>query len=181
MMHAATLALKLAGETGAWQDGASFCRSMSKKTLGPVSGLWLRQTGIMTIKAAQAGTVSLISEGTEAYDELIASGYGTYTDYLNLAWLYETAGQLDQAKSTLLGAELAYPDQYEVYLQLSYVSYQIARDTTRSQRNYEDTRTYYNKALELYTAQGHSVSENADLLAMEQIIRELVTGGWLKP
>ena len=92
-----------------------------------------------------------------------------------------TAGQLDQAKSTLLGAELAYPDQYEVYLQLSYVSYQIARDTTRSQRNYEDTRTYYNKALELYTAQGHSVSENADLLAMEQIIRELVTGGWLKP
>ena len=181
MRRAAILAVQLADSLGRYQDGIEFCRTMSKKTFGAASALWLRQAGVLAAKGNKAGQLADLSSGILAYQDLLKTGYVGYTDYINLSYLQEAAGDLAGCKKTLLEAAEDYSDEYEVFLQLSYISYQIARDTPVSNRDYSDTRTYYEKARELYEARGLNVSENADLLSMEQIIKELIIGGWLKP
>ena len=181
MRRAAILAVQLAEQLGVYEDGASFSLRMSDMTYGAASGIWLREAGVLSVKGVQAGKSSLSSTGISAYQSLIQLGYGTLSDYLNEAWLYQQTGDLMSAKEILLSASAEYPDEYEIYLQLSYVSYQITRETTKANRDYSDTRKYFDMAASLYRETGRSISENADLLSMQQIVNELIAGGWLQP
>ena len=90
--------------------------------------------------------------------------------------LYEENKDFEMAKSVLLKLAGEYPGNYRVYKRLAFLEADRQQYYNNSQRNYSAMKEYYDKCKELYEEQD---VEDSEVLMLDNMIRDLQTGGWL--
>lgn len=106
-----------------------------------------------------------------AYEQLVESGYATYVDKMNLVTAYEIGNQNEKAVSMLQIMTVDYPNQYQPYLQLGILKYNMELNKIPKDRDFTKVKEYAKKANEIYSK---TVNGQQD----EQLnnLRELVEG-----
>lgn len=110
------------------------------------------------------------------FQELMQSGYVTYQLQENMAILYEENKDFGAAESVLIKLAEDYPDNYRIYKRLAFLEANRQQYLSNSQRNYNTMKNYYDKCKALYEQQD---VEDPEVLMLDNMIRDLQSGGWL--
>lgn len=117
----------------------------------------LRRIAALRLKTAQKLSSDPITSGNclvlaiSEYEQLLASGYATYVDRLNLVTAYELGGQNEKAIATLQIMTVDYPNQYQPFLQLGILKYNMELSKMPKERDFTQVKEYAKKAQEIYT------------------------------
>lgn len=120
--------------------------------------------------------ISYNQKALALFQELMQDGYVTYQLQENMAILYEENQDFEAAKSVLLKLASDYSDNYRVYKRLAFLEADWQQYLSNSQRDYSQMKIYYDKCRELYEQQE---VEDAEMLMLDNMIRDLQSGGWL--
>lgn len=110
------------------------------------------------------------------FAELMQNGYTTYQIQENMAILYEENQDFSSAETVLLKLSQDYPNNYRVYKRLSFLEADKQQHISNDARNYAKMEEYYEKCKMLY---GQQDTEDAEILMLDNMIRDLHSGGWL--
>ncbi len=139
-----------------------------------------RLGGAYSALAALKKDAALYGQAASVLKEVVESGKGTLDTYMNLALMYQNAGNLELSRDTYMQALKVYGDNYPLYQRLALLEVDIQGDLEQSQRDYSTFQSYFDKAEELFAATGGRKDQNAEMAIMEQVRAGLVQGGWLK-
>ncbi|MCI7792372.1 MAG: protein kinase [Lachnospiraceae bacterium] len=120
--------------------------------------------------------VSYNQKALSLFQELMQNGYVTYQLQENMAILYEENQDFEASKSVLMKLAADYPDNYRVYKRLAFLEADRQQYLNNSQRDYSTVKLYYDKCKELYEQQN---VEDPEILMLDNMIRDLQSGGWL--
>lgn len=120
--------------------------------------------------------VSYNQKALSLFQELMQNGYVTYQLQENMAILYEENQDFEASKSVLMKLAADYPDNYRVYKRLAFLEADRQQYLNNSQRDYSTVKVYYDKCKELYEQQN---VEDPEILMLDNMIRDLQSGGWL--
>lgn len=110
------------------------------------------------------------------FTELMQNGYITYQIQENMAILYEENQDFVSAETVLLKLSEDYPNNYRVYKRLAFLEADRQQHISNDARNYAKMEEYYEKCKMLYEQQD---TEDAEMLMLDNMIRDLQSGGWL--
>jgi serine/threonine-protein kinase len=109
------------------------------------------------------------------FKSIYESGYVTYQLQENIAIIYESLGEFDEAEKLLLQMAADYPKRYEPYKRLAYLEADKQQLIENADRDYRQMQEYYNEAVEKYS--GNEQDMEMDML--DNMMQELRDGGWL--
>lgn len=102
-------------------------------------------------------------------------GYVTYQMQENIAILYESLKEFDQAEELLLEIAESYPERYEVYKRLAFLEADKQQEKENPDRDYQQLLAYYEQALEWYSGE----EQDTEMEMLEVMMQEIRDGGWL--
>lgn len=172
-MRAAGLLVEAEEQLGNTEECIRFLQQMADQSEGVRKNLWLRKEGELCIKAAAEGGSGGLTQAAGCYETIRESGYAQLTDLYNLAAVYSDLGRTGEEKELLLDMAEDYPDEYEIYLRLAYVSYRIQNSTSIKIRDYSVVQKYYREACRICGEQGVSPQDDVTMLQMEEILSQL--------
>jgi serine/threonine-protein kinase len=109
------------------------------------------------------------------FKSIYESGYVTYQIQENIAIIYESLGNFEEAQNLLLQMAEDYPKRYEPYKRLAFLEADIQQTKENADRSYKQMQEYYNKAKELYSEK----EQDMEMDMLDNMMQELRDGGWL--
>ncbi len=109
------------------------------------------------------------------FEQVYAGGIVTYQVEENIAVLQEQLNEIEAAERTLQDMLKRYPKEYRVYKRLAFLEADRQQRRANQQRSYEQMRSYYGKAAQLYEQQD---AEDGEMQMLGNMLRELEAGGW---
>ena len=146
---------------------------------GAVKAVWLRKRAELCYQRYSAGDKEFLEKATLCYEKLYESGYAQLADFYNLVSCYSEQGQLQKAKELLMTMQEDYPGEYKVYMRLAYLCYKQQNDIPAKSRNYEKVLQYFEKAREICDEKKIDWKADANMVQIQEIIRQLEEQGWL--
>ena len=187
IQRSALLAVESAERCGKGRECIDFSVKMAE-----VSGrfdqiFWLRKAGELCSKTADDGQNSdsetadtCISQGISCYEKIMDCGYAQSTDFYNLAYLYEQAGQLMECRDLLIQMYEEEKEDYEIPLRLSFVYYQIESHKIASKRDYNQAATYFDTAKKICETAGVDWTADSAMVQMNEIVEMLRSKGLIR-
>ena len=99
---------------------------------------------------------------------------------MNLAVLYEMAGNYQESERQLLTMKELYPDDYRVYMRLALLYCSVEGQKPEKGRNYSLVEENYGLAQQYYQKALNSGSSDENMQDLEDIMNQLYEKGWLK-
>ena len=106
--------------------------------------------------------------------EIYDNGYVTYQIQENIAIIYESMGELEQAENWLMQMKESYPQRYEVYKRLAYLEADKQQKKSNESRNYKQMKKYYEQSIKLYSEE----LQDMEMQMLMNMMEELKNGGW---
>lgn len=107
---------------------------------------------------------------------LYERGYSTRQMMENIAVIYQQMEKLDQAEAMLRQVIEKYPEDYRAYKRMTFLEADRQQKRENKNRNYEQMKAIYEKALELY---GKAKTEDdIEMQMLETMMLDLKNGGW---
>ena len=105
-------------------------------------------------------------EGAIKYlNELIESGWASYSTYNNIVILCTNSGRFDEAASYIDKMEERYSDNYTVYKRKAFLELEVQKNKAEKERDFKKFAEYYDEAMRLYEEQaGEKKDPEMDLL-----------------
>lgn len=118
----------------------------------------LRELGSTYLEAAQAQDAILKKEylikAEKCYEKLQKSYAVSYRDMMNLAVIQENLEKYAQSEKLLKELTKEYPQEYETYMHLTYLTLKEQEAVNREERDYQKAFSYYKKAEQNYQKLG---------------------------
>lgn len=111
----------------------------------------------------------------QKFNRLIELGYERAYIYRNIAIIYQQTGKYSEAEQVLETMKEKYPDNYQCYLQLSYLYMDIEGEKSEDSRDYSEAYKNYKLAVK-FAPNGKQTS---DVMQLAAKINELKEKGWL--
>ena len=124
---------------------------------------------------ARNGEADTYDEAAEAFTRVIESGWSQAYIYRDLAIIYQKQGNYDKASDILDEMEAAWPDNYTVYVQRSWLILEEEDSKPQTQRNYSKFEEVYKQMLQ----KAGSNSNDAEIQQLKSKYAELQEKGWL--
>lgn len=115
----------------------------------------------------------------EQFEYLLSLGYIRPYIMRNISILYQNAGKLDKAKSTLYSMIETYPDDYRGYMQMAFLCAEIESRKDNEKRDYNKTQEYYEIAVTYYQDAVQRGVDDIQMKALESLIQELIDMNWI--
>lgn len=119
-------------------------------------------------------------KAVECFEILQESGFATYHDSLNLASLYQKEKEFQKEKDILEKMKTDYPQDYQVFMQLAFLSCAEEGEKKEEERDYTETEKYYKKAVNLYEKKKSSGETDLNMENLELTMSQLYEKGWLE-
>lgn len=144
------------------------------------STFWYRQAGVLCLKKEKEEQSDIyLEKAVECFEKIKECGYAQLSDLYNLASAYEKENAVLKCLELLKDMEQIYPKEYEVPMRIAYVYYKMENDKGPAIRDYQKVATYYSKAEKICVEQGYSVSEDENMIQLQEILIELRNQGWI--
>lgn len=128
----------------------------------------------------QEEKLSLLEEALNCYLSLVNGSQPVFQDRMNLAVLYEIAGNYQESERQLLTMKELYPDDYRVYMRLALLYCSVEGQKPEDQRNYGLVEENYALAQQYYQKALNSGASDETMQDLEDIMNQLYQKGWLK-
>ena len=122
---------------------------------------------------------SYAQNGIDLLQESIDNGWKDFSNYINLAFLYEQCKDYDNAREVLQSLITEYPDNYVSYKRMAYLEADIQKSLDVSKRDYTLFATYYETAVSKYE-QSSNAGGDLEIEFLKQMYQEVKDGGWIK-
>lgn len=120
--------------------------------------------------------VCILLEEYEAAGEVLETKTEhDFSDWMNLAFVYQKTGREDQAEDTLLRAGELYPKEYGVYVRLALLEYEKQDRQPQALKDYTKMKEYYGEACSLKDEK--ETSQEWEQLV--ELMSELTKKGWM--
>lgn len=124
--------------------------------------------------------LGLLEEALNCYYSLVNGSQPVFQDRMNLAVLYEIAGNYQEAELQLLTMKELYPDDYRVYMRLALFYCSVEGRKEEKQRNYGLAEENYSLAEQYYQKALNSGVSDENMQDLQEIMNQLYEKGWLK-
>ena len=114
----------------------------------------------------------------ETFKKIVQYGWDNYATHVNMAILYERAGQFIEAAEELKPLIESEPNNYIAYKRLAILEIDIQNTKSNEERDYQQFLNYYTRAVELYT-DSKSGGNDLEMQWLKQTFEQLTNGGWL--
>lgn len=131
-------------------------------------------------ETGQQEKLSLLEESLNCYLALVNGSQPLFQDRMNLAVLYEMAGNYQESERQLLTMKELYPDDYRVYMRLALLYCSVEGQKPEKERNYSLVEENYGLAQQYYQKALNSGSSDENMQDLEDIMNQLYEKGWLK-
>lgn len=115
----------------------------------------------------------------DCLEVLEQSGYMSLNDALNLVIVYENQGKYEVARQKLSDLISEYSEDYRLYMQMSFILYNIQAKKPQAERNFAEFESYYIKTINLYNSQNTDGVMEDKVLQLKQIYQDLKDNGYL--
>lgn len=122
---------------------------------------------------------SYAQEGIGLINDSIDNGWKNYSNYINLAFLYEQCKDYESARKILQDLINEYPDNYVTYKRMAYLEADIQKSVDTSKRDYTLFASYYKEALSKFE-QSNITSGDLEMDFLAQMFKEAKDNGWIK-
>lgn len=169
--QAVLLALEISEYTGNAENGLNALEASLKRE---EEGRFLRQAGKTCMELAD-GTLAgeersrSLSLAETCYQKLLEKGSSLFNDRLNLAIVYEMQGRYEASRNALNQLKEEDGENYEIYMYLAYVSYELENQKPEDERNYTNTLACCTNAVHYYGGRNDDERMN-QLLELQQRI-----------
>ncbi len=130
-------------------------------------------------KAQFSGEKAYYTKALQCFKQLIEEGYTNYQTMENIAIIQQQLNQLLDAEKTMLEMVQKYPGEYRVYKRLAFLEADKQQSKANINRDYKKASQYYDKANKLYKQRKNDEGSDAEMLMLDNMIREVRRGGWL--
>lgn len=151
-------------------------KGIKELPLGSTGILYERLAQIYINLEANTSDLQYSEKAIQVFLSIIDNGAASYQTYINLTILYEQIKEFEKAHEMIEKAIDLYGDNYISYKRLAFleVDEQAGKDT--AERDYQEFKRNYQKALELYQTAG---VEDSEMTLLEKVYDELVQANWL--
>lgn len=169
--QAVLLALEISEYTGSAENGLNALEASLERE---EEGRFLRQAGKKCMELAD-GTLAgeertrSLSLAETCYQKLLEQGNSLFNDRLNLAIVYEMQGKYEASQNALNQLKEEDGENYEIYMYLAYVSYELENQKPQDERNYTNTLACCTNAVHYYGGRNDDERMN-QLLELQQRI-----------
>ena len=169
--QAVLLALEISEYTGSAENGLNALEASLERE---EEGRFLRQAGKKCMELAD-GTLAgeertrSLSLAETCYQKLLEQGNSLFNDRLNLAIVYEMQGRYEASQNALNQLKEEDGENYEIYMYLAYVSYELENQKPEDERNYTNTLACCTNAVHYYGGRNDDERMN-QLLELQQRI-----------
>lgn len=137
---------------------------------------FLRQAGKMCMDLADNTLTgnertSSLSLAETCYQKLLEQGSSLFNDRLNLAIVYEMQGRYEMSQSALNALKEEDGENYEIYMYLAYVSYELEEQKPENERDYTNTLSCCTNAVYYYGNRDDDARMNQLLELQQRILR----------
>jgi tetratricopeptide (TPR) repeat protein len=150
-------------ESGDYKNGIAAFKSISPYS-GNMDIYYLSLMNLYLYDGNSQGNKMLKEEdyrnAADAYEKIAEKEICSINDELNVAIVYQNISRFDKAVELLSGLAEKYPNNYKIYMQLSYCYYSQSKS---SGGDYSKAKEYYNRAEGLYKAENKKDSEMTTL------------------
>lgn len=122
----------------------------------------------------QAKTYITLEQYEKARELLEAKTAHTYSDWMNLALIYQKEEKWEDAENVLKKTETLYPGRYMIYVRLALLEYEMESRKPQALKDYTQMKEYYEKAAEL---KKDETSEEWEQLS--ELMVSLRENGWI--
>lgn len=118
-------------------------------------------------------------EAIDYLNRIIFNGWAGYTDYDNLAVLYQKQGNIRAVEDILEEMKNIYGNDYNI--QKRYAFMEVSKQEAEPQplRDYSAFEEYYREAVSLYDTELKNNETDPEMLRLDDVYRQLQSGGWL--
>jgi serine/threonine-protein kinase len=114
------------------------------------------------------------------FEQLSGRGAPQFNIFDNLVSLYEIASDYEQAKNTLTRMRDAFPNDYRIPMRSAFVEAYMQSLVVNEERDYEQTKLYYETASSLYRANVRSGVGDPEMQRLELLIIQLRDSNWIE-
>lgn len=173
--YSSLLGAKAYGELGDYEKQAEFLEKaydlgQDKRCLRELGGTYLEAANSQGIKSRN----EYLTKAEECYEKL-QKFYGvSYRDQMNLAVIQENLGKYAEAEKSLKKLVKQYPEEYEIYMHLTYISLKKQEGKDWEQRDYARALEYYKKAEQSYKKAGRP--QDGAMAELEEYVAQIEGG-----
>lgn len=121
-----------------------------------------------------------LRKAISVYENIREKGNVTFTDYMNLAVLYQAIQEFDLCVEQLQEMQQLYPDDYRVYMRMALVLCEIENMRNLESRDYAQVKTYYDQAEQYYQKERNAGISDDNMQILEDTMTQLCDKGWIK-
>lgn len=136
---------------------------------------YLAEAYVRKAKTDESQAQSCYDRALDLFLSIYKQGYVTYQLQENMAILYENMKRYEEAEKLLLEMTENYPKRYEVYKRLAFLEADRQQEMENVDRDYQQMRTYYERAVEMYSEK----EQDMEMQMLENMMQEIRDGGWL--
>lgn len=121
-----------------------------------------------------------LRKAVSVYESIRERGNATFTEYMNLAVLYQAVQDFQLCVECLQEMQQLFPDDYRVYMRMAIVLCEIENTKTLESRNYALVKEFYDKANQLYQGEKNTGDSDDNMQILEDTMTQLYDKGWIK-
>ena len=122
---------------------------------------------------------SYAEKSIDVFDQIIQNGWSTVLTYNNIVVMYQKIGNLDTAKEYAARMEELWPEDYRTYKRLAFLEEASQGTLEAEDRDYTSFVRNYKKAKELFTAEGGTDDQDAEMRILDDIYTQILDNGWI--
>lgn len=153
---------------GAYEEAIKIYQSLQEETND--SSL-LRRIAVLALKKGKDDS-EYAELSVSCYERLLKEETASYSDRMNLVTAYLDCGMNERALSVLQEMAVLYPEQYEVYVRMGILRYNMEIKKAPSERDFSKTKQNAEKAIQLYDAVS-SKAEDEEIETLRQLLETL--------
>lgn len=176
--RAAYIAVKSADELGNASGCVYFAARTAEKKEGTEKIFWQKTAGEAAVKAEIQIEKEAVAVGISCLEAVIKSGLASFEDYDRLVYLYEKTEKLEAAQKLLTEMKGQFPDEYTVFMQLSYIQYRLENDKMPAERDYKTSSANCEKAKKCCERAGINWKNDESMVQLNAIFESLEQQGW---
>ncbi len=116
----------------------------------------------------------------EVFKKIKEQGMGNYNTDYNLAVLYQNVHDYGNASAILNQMLVDYGDNYKTYKSLALLEVAKQSLLPNGEKNYEEFKTYYNKAQDFYQDQLVNNVNDVEMDRLKELYEQAVVNGWIQ-
>lgn len=170
--HAVNIFLQAADTSGNTKDAVLFLKDESENLPVTTRVYWLRSA------AERALQINENEIAKECLEQIESSQIVLLEDLYNLDTAYERLGEWTKSLRILTEITDLYEDEYKACIRMAYVYYRMNNEKRAEDRSYTDVFRWYQKAEYIMQEKGFPVSEDEEMIQLQQIVSQLEELGW---